>query len=332
MAISYNSIDIKGVAFEPVIEELLFQNKTIEKGLVDFVDNVKNEIIFTENANTVYQQAYTSGAPTSIGTFSLVDTAITPVKVMYYQEFDTDTLRPTRFKNSMKSGAWETMSTEFEKVVLGNYGIKISLDAESLFWNGSTSATKTAVAALTATTSNTGVGTAEKTYVAAAPASLFDGIVTKMIYNSSAVGGRVKVAGTTITSSNIATEYGKVYSAIPSVVLNGNEAPFIYAPYSHKQLINNYNIAATYRDLFSVDIKADSYFYNGIEIQFLPLPENCMICGIWNHFKWVADLISDINQMKVDKIANNQDKNFLKVVYTQATHVVNQAFNVLYLG
>lgn len=332
MAISYNSIDIKGLAFEPVIEEILFENKTIGQGLVDFVEGVKNEIIFTENSNGVYQQAYTSGSPTSIGTFSLVDIAVTPTKVLYYQEFDTDTLRPTRFKKDMKQGAWETMSSEFEKVVLGNYGTKISLDAEQLFWNGATSATKTTVAALTATTSNTGVGTAEKTYVAAATTSLFDGIVTKMIYNNSAVGGRVKVVGTTITSSNIAAEYLKVYSAIPAVVINGVDAPYIYAPYSHKQLINNYNISATYRDLFSADIKADSYFYNGIEIKFVPLPENCMIAGIWSNFKWVCDLVSDINQMKIDKISNNQDKNFLKVVFTQASHVANQAMNVLYLG
>lgn len=332
MAISYNSVDVRGVVFEPIIEEILFENKTIAENLVDFVDDVKYEIIFTENQNSVYQQAYTSGAPTSIGTMSIADVTVIPTKVLYYQEFDTNTLRPTRFKRDMKSGSWETASTEFEQVILGNYGNRVALDAEFKFWNGATSTTKTTVAALTATTSNTGVGTAEKTYVAAAPSSEVDGIVTKMIYNNSSVGGRVKVVGTSVSASNIATEYGKVYTAIPAEVINGTIAPFIYAPYSHKQLINSYNSAATYRDLFIVDKSFGSYFFNGVEIKFVPLPENCMIAGIWSNFKWVCDLVSDTNYMKIDALAANQDKKFLKMVFTQAAHVVNQAFNVLYLG
>ncbi|HEX8517550.1 MAG TPA: hypothetical protein VF868_15240 [Bacteroidia bacterium] len=332
MAISYNSVDIKGVVFEPIIEEILFENNTIKNSLVDFVEDVKAETIFTENINSVTQQPYTSGTPTSSGTFSLVDTVVTPVKVMYYHEFDTNTLRATRFKRDMKAGAWNTASTEFEKVVLGNYGTRIGLDAESKFWNSASSATKTAVAALTAGTTQSFVGAAEKTYVAAAPASEFDGVITRMIYNAGGVGARIKVAGTTITSSNIATEYQKVYAAIPAAVLNGVEAPFIYAPYSHKQLINSYNIAATYRDLFTVDIKGDTYFYNGIEIKFVPIAENTLVAAIWSHIKWCTDSMSDLNTMKIDKIAANQDKEFLKVVFSQYAHVVNQAFNVLYLG
>jgi len=41
MAITYNVVNIKGVAAEPIIEELLFENETIAKGLVTFEDDVK---------------------------------------------------------------------------------------------------------------------------------------------------------------------------------------------------------------------------------------------------------------------------------------------------
>jgi hypothetical protein len=332
MAISATISDLRGKAYEPILEELLFENKTISEALVSFESDVKNESIFTENTNVVAMQAYASGAPTSSGTFTLVDTLVTPTKVMFYHEFDPNALRPSRFKRTMKPGAWEIASTEFERVVLGAYGKEVSLDAEAKWWTGITSATKTAVAALTPGVGQGSVGAAEQTWAAAQTASLFDGVVAKMIYNNGALGTRVKVLGTTITSSNISAEYAKAYAALPAVVLAQTEKPFIYAPYSHKQLINIFNVAATYRDLFAVDIKADKYFYNGIEIKFVPVPENCMIVALPSNLIWATDLVSDINRMEINKIANNREDMFVKHIFTIAAHVARQNTNVLYLG
>lgn len=332
MAISATIVDIRGKAYEPIIEELLFENKTVANKLVAFEDDVKSETIFTENDNIATMQAYTSGAPSSSGTLGLVDTAVTPIKLMFYQEFDPNTLRSSRFKRDMKKGAWNTASSEFERVVLGAYGKAVSYDAELKFWSGETQATKTAIAALTPGTGQTAVGAAEQTWAAAQTVSLVDGVVARMIYNGGALGTRIKVLGTTITSSNIAVEYGKAYAAIPAVVLAGGEKPYIYAPYSHKQLINIFNVSATYRDLFSVSDDKETYFYNGIEIKFVPVPENCIIAAKPSHLIWCTDLVSDLNYMEINKIANNRDDMFVKHVFSQFTHVVNQAYNVLYLG
>jgi hypothetical protein len=332
MAISASIVDIRGKAYEPVLEELLFENKTISDNLVSFESDVKNESIFTENTNAVTLQAFASGAPTSAGTITLNDTSVTPTKVMYYQEFDPNTLRPSRFKRSMKPGAWEMMSTEFERVVLAAYGKEISTDAETKWWSGITSATKTAIAALTPGTGQGSVGAAEQTWAAAQTATQFDGVVAKMIYNNGALGTRVKVLGTTIDSGDVAAEYAKVYAAIPAVVLAQSEKPYLYAPYSHKQFINIFNVSATYRDLFSVDIKADKYFYNGVEIKFVPVPENCVIAALPSNLIWCTDLVADINRMEINKIANNREDMFVKHIFTIAAHVARQANNVLYLG
>ena len=123
----------------------------------------------------------------------------------------------------MKPGAWEIMSSEFEQLVIGGlYAKQISNAFENEFWNGATSATKTAVAALTAGTGNTSVGAAEKTKVAALATSQIDGILVKMIYNDSnasataGVGTRIKVAGTTLTAAVLKVELDKVYAAIPA--------------------------------------------------------------------------------------------------------------------
>jgi hypothetical protein len=330
MAISATIVDIRGKAYEPVITELLFENKTVADNLVSFEDDVKANTIFTENSNIVAMQAYTSGAPSSSGTLAVADTLITPTKLMFYQEFDPNALRSSRFNRDMKPGAWNVASSEFERSVLAAYGKEVSYDAELKFWSGLTAATQTAIAALTPGTGQTSVGAAEQAWAAAQTPALVDGVIGRMIYNGGALGTRVKVAGTAVTSSTIAAEYAKVYAAIPAVVLAQGEQPFIYAPHSHKQLINIFNISATYRDLFSV--QGDKYFYNGVEIKFVPLSENVMVAAKPSHLVWCTDLVSDLNYMEINKIANNRDDMFVKHVFTQFTHVVNQAFNVLYVG
>lgn len=340
MAISYNVVDIRGVAAEPIMEELLFENDTIAKDLVTFNEDVKAEAIFTEASATATLQAYTSGTPTSSGALSAFDVAVTPTKALFYQTFDPNTLRFSRFKRTMKSGAWEVFSTEFEKIVIGGlYAKKISLALENEFWNGVTSATQTAVAALTAGTGNTSVGAAEKTAVAALTASQIDGVVAKMIYNASnatataGVGGRIKVAGTTITASNIKAEYDKVYAAIPAETLAQSEVPTLYAPKSHKQMIvAACNVTTDYKKPFDADATFNNIYFNGLKIEFVPLPEKVVIAALKGHIHWVTDLKSDVNVMKMDKIDATQENMFVKNIISIGSHIQNQKFNVLYVG
>ena len=340
MAITYNSVNYRGKAAEPIVEELLFENATIAKSLVTFEEDVKAETIFTEATATATLQAYTSGVPTSAGSLTAFDVAVTPTKVQFYQEFDPNTLRFSRFKRDMKPGAWEIMSSEFEQLVIGGlYAKQISNAFEYEFWNGATAATKTAVAALTAGTANTSVGAAEKTKVAALASSQIDGILVKMIYNDSnasataGVGTRVKVAGTTLTAAVLKAEFDKVYAAIPAVALNGTEKPIIYAPKSVKQMIAQANNVTTdYTKPFNADASYENIYFNGLKIEFVPLPENVLIAALKSHLIWATDLASDVNVMQMDKIALNREDMFLKNNMTLAAHVVNQKFNVLYIG
>ena len=340
MAITYNSVNYRGKAAEPIVEELLFENNTIAKALVTFEEDVKAETIFTEATATATLQAYTSGVPTSAGSLTAFDVAVTPTKVQFYQEFDPNTLRFSRFKRDMKPGAWEIMSSEFEQLVIGGlYAKQISNAFENEFWNGATSATKTAVAALTAGTANTSVGAAEKTKVAALTTSQVDGILVKMIYNDSnasataGVGTRIKVAGTTLTASNLKTELDKVYAAIPAAALNATEKPFLYVPRSVKQMIvQANNVTTDYTKPFNADASYENIYFNGLKVEFVPLPENVVIAALKSHLIWATDLASDVNVMQLDKIALNREDMFLKNNMTLAAHVVNQKFNVLYVG
>lgn len=331
--ITYTGAQIPTDFKQEVIAEILFRNHTVEKGLVAFETGIKSGRVITENINSVTMQAWTVNPTGSEdGDIGLEDTVVTPVKVEYIDKFTPDDLRSTRFNRDMKPGAINDISDEFNRLVLNGVAPLISLDAESKFWNGATAATKTAVAALTAGTANTSVGAAEKTLVAAMPTALFDSLTTKMIYNKNAVGKRIKVAGTTLSSSNIATEIGKVYNAIPDAVLDGAEKPLIYAPRSVKKMINNFNLAQTYRDTFTVDLANDKYYYLDIEIVFVPLADNVIIAGVPMNFMWCTDLMDDYANVNIAPYPAPRKDYFYDVIFTIFAHVVNQKFNVLYVG
>ena len=303
MAISYSQlVTINGVAADPVISEIIFENKTISEGLVAFETGIKAGTIFTENVNTVTMQNWAVN-PSASGTIGVNDVLITPVKVEYLDSFTPNDLRTSRFNRDMKPGAWNDVSDEFAKMVLNGVAKSISADAETKFWNGATSATKTAVAALTAGTLNTQASTQEKALVAAMPTTLFDSVITRAIYNNAAVGGRIKVVGTAaITAGTIVAQYELLYKAIVAETLSASEEKaFIYAPRSHKQLINLANVNLTYRDVFAVDMVADKYYYLGVEIKFVPIAENTMLVAVPSNIKWCTDLMEDLNMVVIDK-------------------------------
>jgi len=333
MSITYTGAQIPKDYKEDIIAEILFRNETIEKGLVSFETGIKAGRIITENINSVTMQAW-SVNPTGSenGSIGLEDTLVTPVKVEFIDKFTPDDLRSTRFNRDMQDGAINDLSDGFNRLVLNGVAPLISLDAEKKFWNGSTAETKTAVFFLTAGTAQNAVGAAEKTLIAAMPTTLFDSLTTKMIYNKSAVGKRVKVAGTTLSVSNIATEMGKVYDAIPNEVLAGAEKPYIYAPRSVKKLINNFNLAQTYRDTFTVDLASGKYFYLDVEIVFVPLADNVIIAGVPSNFMWCTDLMDDYANINIAPYPAPRKDYFYDVIFTIFAHVVNQKFNVLYVG
>lgn len=318
-----------GKTYEPILRVLIFQNATLNDKLVTFADDIKASTEVTEVDASVTMQAYTSGAPSSAGGQTSTGTVISPVKVMYYNEFDPESLRFSRYGRDMTKGAWNLNLGEFETVVLDLYGGKVSQDAELKWYNNALSGTKTAVAA--------GANTAaEKAYVASLSSGLFDGLITRIIYNGGAVGGRINVVGTTISATNILTEYTKLYSAIPSVVLQNNDEDVrIYAPYSHIQFINNYNITPTnYTKPFFVPEKGkpgQGVRFQNLEVVFTQMPENCMLAALPSHLMWATDLASDIAMLKIDKINNNREDYFVKNIFTIFAHVMLQSTNVLYL-
>jgi len=340
MAISYSTaVDIRGVAVEPILEEVLFANKTIADGYVTFNTDIKAGTIFTEAGVDVTAQLYTGSALSSSGSMNITDRIITPTKLEYKQTFLQDSLRSARFNRSMDSGAWNIESNEFASTVLAMVGPNVSQDAESIFWGGITSATKTAIAALSPGAGQGSMTAATQTAVAALTAGLVDGVFAKVLYDQSALGGYIKVTGTTVTASNIATEMGKIFAAIPAENLNDTVSPtVIYCPRAWKQLCYNANnaVGAAQQINFQIDgnnFNTSRVFYNGIELLFVPAPNNLMAYAQRKAaVSWNTDLTDDVNRFEVGKLVNDGDVQFVRSIYTLAANVGQASKGVLYGG
>jgi hypothetical protein len=339
MAISYTPVDIRGVAVEPILEEVLFANKTISDGYVTFNDNIKAGTIFTEAGVDVTAQLYTGSALSSSGSINITDRTITPTKLEYKQTFLQEALRTSRFNRSMNPGAFNIESSEFASTVLAMVGPNVSQDAESIFWGGMTAATQTAIAALTANNAQGSITAATKTAVAALTPGLVDGVFAKALYDNAALGGYIKVIGTTVTAGNIAGEVSKIFQAIPAENLLDTVSPtVIYCPRSWKQLCYNANnaVGAAQQINFVIDgndFNSSRVFYNGIELLFVPAPNALMAYAQRKAaVSWNTDLLDDVNRFEVGKLVNDGDVQFVRSIYTLAANVGQATKGVLYGG
>jgi hypothetical protein len=338
MALSYTPVDIRGVAVEPILEEVLFANKTIADGYVTFNTDIKAGTIFTEAGVDVTAQLYTGSALSSSGSMNITDRTITPTKLEYKQTFLQDSLRSSRFNRTMNPGAFNIESSEFASTVLAMVGPNVSQDAENIFWGGITSATKTAIAALTPNAAQGSITAATQTAVAALTAGLVDGVFAKVLYDQSAIGGYIKVTGTTVTSANIAAECAKIYAAIPAENLADTVNPtVIYAPRAWRQLarIANNAVGAAQQINFLFDSAANDSkcYYNGVEILFVPTPNNLMAYAQRKvAVSWNTDLLDDVNRFEVGKLVNDGDVQFVRSIYTLAANVGQATKGVLYGG
>lgn len=177
------------------------------------------------------------------------------------------------------------------------------------------------------------------------PTTLFDSLVTRTLYNNSqakavagaGLGDYIKVTGTTVTSVNIAAEYGKLYAGAPSKVIDStSELPRIFAPLGDKQLIKvaNNAVGAAQQINFLVEGSGanEKIYYNGIEIEFHPIGATFRILTLPSYLKVLTDATSDLNSLQIDKVANGAMQRYIKNTQAMATWVTNQRYITLYGG
>ena len=344
MAIVFSGTKLPQEEIAEIQREIYADWGTFRDGDVAIEEGFKSGAEVYESKVSVNMAAYSSAA-VSAGSDTLdVDrSAVTLTKIQFADTIDYNTLLDTRFERSMARGAFNTVSSEFDNAVLQDISPAISQTMENVTWDGSTTAQKVLIAALTPGAAQGSISAGAQTLDAASPVNLVNSLPAIILHNDSqskdtpgaGLGDYKKVLTiATITSATIAAEYGKLYETLDPKVL-AQEDVIIFAPLAHKQLmkIANNSVGAASNQNFLFEGSGDSEVasYNGIRVKFKPLI-GFMIASPAKYLKILFDLANDMSVLETGKMADGADTYFYKNVQAYATWCTNQRYITLYGG
>lgn len=343
MAVTYTGAKTAQSEFPEIIQEIYADSPTFRGETIEVVEGHKSGMdIYESSADVTFSDA-NYGQVTTDNVALKSQKSTVDLKTFNVEGIiDETSLFGTRYEKSMKAGAFEVISDEFDKKVLIQVQPATSAKLEANVWNGATTATKALIAGLTPGAGQGFVSASAQALVAAMPTTYFDSIPATMIYNNSqskavpgaGLGDYIKVAGTTVTSANIVAEYVKRYNAIPNdvLVMTGDQAPVIYAPKAEYKLIKQVNrVQGVALQENFVGSNFNDMYFNDVKIVFVDLVGFAIVAQKMN-LKLVMDLLSDSSQLIIEKEANASTRRIIKLINTMNTWVVRQKWNVLYNG
>jgi hypothetical protein len=347
MAVTFTGTKLPQSELADIQQELYQDSATFREKYVDIQEGHKSGTDVYESKVTVTAKAASSGKVVADASINLRadKTPVVLTSIEFSDIIDESTLLDTRFERSMKAGAYNRISNEFDNAVLQQVTPAIGEALETMIWNGATSAQKVAIAALTPGAGQGSISAGAQTLVAAMPVSLINSLPATILYNSSqsktvpgaGLGDYNKVLSiASVTSATIAAEYAKLYAASPPKVINNKtNFPYIYAPLGDQQLIKiaNNAVGAAQQVNFLVEGSGanEKISYNGIEIKFVPLV-GFRILADPRYLKVIMDLISDMSGLNIGEVGEGAMQRFIKNIQTLATWVTNQRYITMYGG
>ncbi|MBP9688486.1 MAG: hypothetical protein KBE91_02670 [Bacteroidia bacterium] len=344
MAVTYTGTKTEQSEFPEIIQQIYSDSPTFRGETIEVVEGHKSGMEIYESSADVTFTAANYGSVTTDNISLLAQKSQVDLKTFNAEGFvDQSSLLGTRFQKTMEAGAYNVISDEFDRKVLMQIQPAASAKLEAWVWDGATTATKAAIAALIPGAGQGSISAGAQTLVAAMPTTLFDSIPATMLYNASqsktapgaGLGDYQKVLSiATVTSASIVAEYVKMYNVIPDNIITrtGEDAPIIFAPKTHYKLIKAVNRVqgAALQENFVGTGYNDMYF-NDIKIVFVDLV-GFMIVAPKAHLKLVCDLLSDSSELIIEKEANASTRRVVKMINTMTTWVTLQKWNVLYGG
>lgn len=341
MAVTYTGTKTETGEYAEIVQEIYADSPTFRGETIELVEGHKSGLDIYESSAEITFTAANYGAVTADNVNLKAQKSIVNLKTFNVEGIiDEISLKGTRFERSMKAGAYNVVSDEFDQKVLIQVQPAVGEKLESWVWNGATTATKASIAALTPGAGQGSISAGAQALVAAMPVTLFDSIPATMLYNDSqsktvpgaGLGDYLKVPSpATITTATIVAEYVKIYNAIPDkvLVMTGDDAPIIYAPKAHYKLIKSVNRVqgAALQENF-VGNSFNDMSFNDVKIIFVDLVGFSIVAQKKN-LKLVMDLLSDSSQLIIEKEANASTRRILKLINSMTTWVVKQKYNVL---
>lgn len=346
MPIVFSGTTLPQSQLDEIQGELYSDYGTFREKDVDIQDGHKSGTEVYETKVTVNQTAYSSSAITA-GSDSLAfnRTPVTLTKIQYKDTVDNNTLLNTRMERSMKAGAFNLVSQEFDNKVLQQITPAIGQDMENKTWDGATAAQKTAIAGLTPGAGQGSISAGAQTLVAAMATQLTESFPSIILYNISqakatpgaGLGDYKKVLSiAAVTSSTIAAQYALWFATVdPKVINDTQNPPVCFAPLAHYQLMrianNSVGAASNQNFLFDGPGRDAKCYYNGVEVKFKPLVGFMIICNPM-YLKILMDLIGDLSDLRTGPMANGAEQMWYANVQAFGTWCVNQRYIVLYGG
>jgi len=174
----------------------LLSAPTLDRGLVTIKPNVKYQEVVKKLATGGLLKDATCDFDAT-GTVTLTEKVLTPKEIQVNTQLCKKDFRSDWEAVQMGYSAFDNLPPTFQDFLLSQYVAKVAQEMEISIWRGAT-------------------GTSGQ----------FDGFMTKLTIDA-ALPTANEVAGTTVTSSNVIAELGKVVDAIPAA-LYGSEDLILY--------------------------------------------------------------------------------------------------------
>ncbi len=236
------------------------------KSVIKLYPDVKSKLkVARLDLANILQEAdctFTDGGTTTLSQKTL---EVCPIKVNL--EYCQRTFEADYLSMQLKAGSnnGEVMPASVEEYIIGQVSKNISADLENIIWQGDTTGS---------------------------PASICDGFLKKFLADATVI----DVNNTTVSASNVLTEIGKVYAAIPDTIINSRDLR-IFIPVS---------IAKFYKTAIAAGTgNGGAYFigdkelnYLGVTLVIAPgLPADTMVAAETQNLWFGTDLMSDFEDV-----------------------------------
>ena len=273
------------------ISAALLSGSTIANGGITVKPNVKfKEVIKKVDTNAIVKDATCDFDPTS--TVTLTERVLQPEFQQVNLQLCKKDFQSDWEAVSMGFSAHQNMPSKFSDFLIGHVAAKVAQRTEQSIWAGATS--------------NNGQ---------------FDGFETTLALDADLPTAQ-EVAGTTVTSSNVITELGKVADAVPST-LYGNEDLNIYVSQNiaraYVRALGGFGAsglgAAGTNDMGTQWWNNGSLSFDGISLFVCNgLSDNTAIAAEKSNLYFGTGLLADHNEVKVIDMADLDGSQNVRVV------------------
>ena len=260
------------------ISAALLSGNTIANGGITVKPNVK----YKEVVKKVATSGLIGNAScdfTDAGSLTLTERILQPEEFQVNLELCKKDFRSDWEAVQMGYSAYDNLPPKFADFLIGHVAAKVAEKTEQNIWQGTD-----------------------------ATAGEFDGLSVLLAADSDVV----DVTGTTVTSSNVIAELGKIVDAIPSAVY-GKEDLKIYVSSNIAKAYVSAQAALGYRDLYHVG-KTEMNF-QGIPLFIAQgLADNDMVAAETSNLYFGTGLLSDHNEVKVIDMADLDGSQNVRVI------------------